>query len=226
MKKDFELGITLITKQAHNYSNKMEFIPLVPYNSYEEWKEMLKILIVSYQAMVEEGVSRCKIRNWCCYYEGISDGAKQFWELHGRDLFLEFTKGYGKDWCITMNKMIIHSLDTAVRVFIQTVDMLGYRMSGSLDDKMEISSLLYKEVEKAIANPNEDPNNMTLFMERNFQDVWASNEMMEVVWLPIAKVQEMKLAFAMLGHPRLGRSAVCGALSCDVIKLILSETFC
>ncbi len=39
--------------------------------------------------------------------------------------------------------------------------------------------------------------------------------------LPYGKIQEMQLAFAMISHPRLGRSALGKILGTDTIKLII-----
>lgn len=199
-----------------------QFIPVVPYNSFKEYQDMLAELIRNYQAMVKEGVEIANIENWIRVYEGLSFGAKDYWLEHGKRLFLQMTKGLGDDWCYTMNLMVVHALDTCLRVVIETHRGFGMPLSGSPACRLLIATFLAQEAEKAIADPKDDPNNMSEFFDRNFvfivygEDWWDDSD-----WIPIKQLQEMQVAFAMLTHARLGHNALGHMLGLDVIKTIL-----
>ncbi len=45
-------------------------IPLVDYDSYEEYEILLDNLVQEYKDMVEQGVHQTQIDRWCCYYGG------------------------------------------------------------------------------------------------------------------------------------------------------------
>ena len=55
------------------------YIPLVPYESYEEYEVMLERLIEEYQEMVNEGVNVARLDSWCKFHEGLSWGVKGHW---------------------------------------------------------------------------------------------------------------------------------------------------
>ncbi len=101
-----------------------------------------------------------------------------------------------------MNTMVVHALDTAVRVFIQTRAQLDYPMLDSNHEKIIISALLKRETFLAIGDPEGSSSlNMAEFEERNFKWVMLSSDPHDdddeyARHLPIAQVQAMRLAFA------------------------------
>lgn len=199
-------------------SKNNQFIPVVPYASHDEYMNMLAELIKDYQSMVEEGVQIGSIVTWCRFYQGLSFGAKSYWFEHGEMHFLRFTKGHGEDWCRTMNTMVLHALDSCLRVLIQTYRQMGKPLSGKPADRLKIAALFKQETEKAIAD------NMSDFSDRNFVfvvygEVFADDD--DCDWIPIAKTQEMMVAFAMLTHSRLGQDAPGHIIGSDTIKMIL-----
>ncbi len=62
-------------------------------------------------------------------------------------------------------------------------------------------------------------------MQHNFMWIWHyhDNAPWEGEYVPIAQVQAVKLAFAMLSHPRLGCTATGKILGYDTIKLVLTK---
>ena len=64
---------------------------------------------------------------------------------------------------------------------------------------------------------------MSLFEERNFQNVWRHEDEEDYDEIPIAQWREMQLAFCMINHGRLGSGASGSVLGCDVLKLILKQ---
>ena len=195
-------------------------LPEVPYASFEEYEALQLQLINSYQDMVQKGVEEAQIDS-LCYCEGLSWGVKGYWLVHGVDLFLRLTKGVDRDWCTTTNTLVVHALDTAVRVLVRTHARLGRPLTST--DRQLIGALLRMETMLAIAEWECDPNNMTEFEDHNFEYLDMPNEDGNFMArrLPIGSVRDLKLAFAMLSHPRLGASGH-HALNSDLIRLILS----
>lgn len=197
-----------------------EFVPVVPFASYSEYEDMLASLIHEYQAMVVRDAERTIL--W-----GDTMGAwvRSRWLELGEELFLKFTKGQGKEWCATMNTMVVHALHTAVRVLVQTRRLMNRPLSPSLSsnlwDKIIVTDLLKRETEYAIADRRESPNNMYDFECQNFRFILDDNDGGD--YLPVGQVQAMNLAFTMLAHPRLGRAAAGRILGYDTIKLVLGQ---
>jgi len=174
--------------------------------------------------MVMQGVNHGQMSSWCRFHDGLSTGVKGHWLEHGSQLLLKLTKGFGETWCETMNTMIVHALETSVRVLIQSHRQLGYTMSGNSRDKRIISDLLKRETVCAIADQDCYPNNMYDFRIRNFTVIFGLDDD-SIYYVPIAQMQAMQLSFAMIIHPRLGYTASGKVLGVDIIKLILSNVF-
>ncbi len=135
-------------------------IPLVPFESYDEYEENVRQLIKKYQAMVKRGANIAQISSRSRIFQGLSFGVQGHWLEHGKRLFLELTKGQGEGWCDTMNTMVVHALDTSVRVFVQTRDLMNYPVTGSAEDQAIVDTMLKRETERAIAERGCTPNNM------------------------------------------------------------------
>jgi hypothetical protein len=203
-----------------------EFPPVVPFASYSEYEHMLDCLIQEYQTMVVDTLERTA--RGFHYHEGLGWTVRVHWLEQGKQLFMKFTKGRGKEWCSTVNTMVVHSLHTAVRVLVQTRRQMNKPLSSNLSsnlwDKLIVSDLLKQETELAIANRQEYPNNMYDFDCRNFRFILDDNY--EDEWgyyLTVGQVQGMELAFAMISHPRLGCAAAGRILGYDTIKLVLAN---
>ena len=110
-------------------------IPLVPFDSYDEFEDNLRQLIKKYQGMVKKGAHIAQISSRSRIFQGLSFRVREHWLEQGKSLFLELTKGRGEDWCETMNTMVVHALDTSVRVFVQTRDLMNYPVTGSAEDQ-------------------------------------------------------------------------------------------
>ena len=203
----------------------IEFVPVVPFASYSEYEDMLASLIQEYQAMVVHDSERTAL--WGDMMNGVEWIVRSRWLEQGELLFLKLTKGQGKEWCDTVNTMVVHALHTAVRVLVQTRRQMNRPLSPSpssnLWDKLVVSALLKRETEYAIADRRESPNNMYEFEDRNFRLIYDDND--ECCYLTVAQVQAMNLAFAMLDHPRLGCAAAGRILGYDTIKLVLAKCY-
>lgn len=181
---------------------------------------MLERLISSYECMVLHSFNTCNVARWCQFHEEISSECRDHWQEHGHELFLQFTKGLGHDWCFTVNTMVVHSINAAVRATITARQLMGAPMGGGFDDQALLRELLKNETRYAIAHREWYPDNLHFFEQRNFQTIWGHDD-----WyiLPIAQLQSMQLAFCMLNHGRLGGGGAGRDLSSDVIKLILMK---
>ena len=199
-----------------------EFVPVVPFASYSEYEDMLASLIREYQAMVVSDAERTT--RWGDMMDGVECIVRSRWEEQGEELFLKFTKGLGKEWCTTMNTMVVHALHTAVRVLVQTRRLMNRPLSPSLSsnlwDKIIVTDLLKRETEHAISD-GDDSDNMHDFRRQNLRFILDDNDSGD--FLTVGQVQAMNLAFAMLGHPRLGCAAAGRVLGYDTIKLVLAQ---
>lgn len=161
---------------------------------------------------------------WYHIYNGVEWIVRSGWLYKGEELFLKFTKGQGKEWCRMFNTMVVHSLHAAVRVLVQTRKQMNRPLSSNLRDKLIVSCLFKKETEMAICYRYSSDNNMSDFEEKNFRFICDDNDESEGgYYLTVGQVQGMKLAFAMLSHPRLGGAAAGRILGYDTIKLVLAK---
>ena len=202
-----------------------ELVPVVPFVSYREYEDMLASLIQEYQAMVVHDSERTTL--WGDMMDGVEWIVRSRWLEQGEVLFLKFTKGQGKEWCNSMNQMVVHALHTAVRVLVQTRKQMNRPLSPSLSsnlwDKIIVTDLLKRETAYAIADRRESPNNMYYFECQNLRFILDDNDESGGYFLPVVQVQAMNLAFAMLSHPRLGCAAAGRILGYDTIKLVLAK---
>ena len=197
------------------------FIPLVPYESEDEYRKLLSELTIEYQQMVETSLNLADWRDWLCvHYRGL--GARYHWHEHGEKIFLKFTKGKGIKWCEMVNGMLIYSLDTAVRVCIRTHEWLGEPMSGDENDKIILSEVLEKEI-----SINTDMcDGFTIleeFHDKNFKYLYSESHNNDGYHIPIQKYQDLQLTFVMGLHSRLGQNSPAQGLSNEIVQLIFNE---
>ena len=206
---------------------------------------MLSSTILDYQAMVLSDVAACQLTDWCRFHGGLGPRVKCRWLDDGVQLFMKLTKGRGEGWCRTMNTMVVHALDTSVRVMVETRKQMYCPMFGDDQDRLDVARLLGREAALAISDERFNrSSNVSEFKSHNFVLVCRccvdSNHLLqEVDHIPIARAQEMQLAFAMISHPRLGGSGAVGGGTAaaattvdfgrccddDVIKIILANVF-
>jgi hypothetical protein len=97
---------------------------------------------------------------------------------------------------------------------------LSPSLSSNLWDKIIVTDLLKRETEHAISD-GDDSDNMHDFRRQNLRFILDDNDSGD--FLTVGQVQAMNLAFAMLGHPRLGCAAAGRVLGYDTIKLVLAQ---
>ena len=212
-------------------------IPIVPFASYEEYEDLLSSTILDYQAMVLSDVAACHLTDWCRFHGGLGPRVKCRWLHEGVQLFMKLTKGRGEGWCRTMNTMVVHALDTSLRVMVETRNQMYAPMFGNDQDRLDVVRLLGRETALAISDERFNrSSNLSEFRFHNFVLVCRccmhiSDLLQEVDHIPIARAQEMQLAFAMISHPRLGRGVSTTTVDfgrcCDddVIRIILENVF-
>ena len=76
-------------------SADVSFIPLIPYESHEEYEELLLDLKNNYMKMVQKGIDLANLPGWCSYHCGLSLGVREHWLENGTGLYLKLTKGIG-----------------------------------------------------------------------------------------------------------------------------------
>lgn len=199
----------------------MGFLPIVPYESYAEYRALLEQLIEEYCAVVERGLRDACIGTWRRLHPGLSYGIWDRWSDKGVELFMALTKGYGRDWCETMNRLVMHALDTTVRVMVQSHLRLGCWIGETEEDRVFVLDTMLYETRRAISVQERSSNNMASFAEANFQimvpsDVDRDNACADEWRVPVGKVWDMKLAFLMGGAEATG-------LGEDMVRLVLSD---
>lgn len=197
------------------------FLPIVPYESYVEYKWLLGRLVDEYCAMVREGLHGACIGTWWRLLPGLSFGIWDSWSVHGVDCFLRLTKGRGREWCETMNRLVMHALDTAVRVMVRSHLRLGCRIGATEVDQAFVLDTMLDETRRAISVHEMSSNNMASFADANFRimvppDFDWDNACLDPWRVPVGKVWDMKLAFLMGGGEATG-------LGDDLVRLILSD---
>lgn len=200
---------------------RMAWIPVVPYESYEEYERLLGAAVEEYCGMVDVFLREACVDTWCRFFQGLSWGARDFFAQNGVEVFFKMTKGHGRGWCVLMNQMVLQSLDVAVRNMVQSHLRLGCRIGGTDADKAYVALVMLREVRLAIADPCSTFNNMSAFHDANFTIVAPWDDPSPA--MPVGKVQDMKLAFAMGAHRRLGEAGP--GLGCDLVDYILSDAF-
>ena len=200
----------------------MGFLPVVPDESYAEYKELLDGLVREYQARVEEGLRGACIGTWWRLLPGLSFGIWDSWGARGVDMFLKLTKGHGRPGCETMNRLVMHALDVTVRVMVRSHLRLGCRIGATREDQAFVLDAMLSELRRAIWAEEMSSNNLAPFVDANFRimvppDFDWDNACVDEWRVPVGKVWDMKLAFLLGGGEATG-------LGEDVVRLVLSDT--
>lgn len=203
-------------------------IPLVPYESYHEYQTLLQSTVRKYADMVERVLITVKNSNrpyinttlkpWSLSHYGFLRNITILWMNEGRDVLLEFTKGLGKEWCDAVSVNFAVRLNTAVRVFVMNNPIFEHARStdASFDDYQEdILDFLRKETAHYINEYGLNPYDRGYtFNTINFvyygptysiaTDPSLTYRTMDenCGMLPVGKLQEIMLAFAIGTHIR------------------------
>jgi hypothetical protein len=218
-----------------------ETVPLVPYESFTEYRALLQLVLGEYSMMVRRGLEIGNMQLWSVARYGLSRGVKRHWQRHGKDIFLKLTKGIGSEWCESVNSFLVTSLDTAARVFVfcrVPFPVTGFgNFSESVDDVFDI---LCRELCLFLHNWDINPNGRYSFYVANFKyyrslseslnahgngESEPSDDSSDDHYMPVGKFQDIMAAFAMGGHARLGAGDGCviGILSDELLRCIFAH---
>jgi len=206
-------------------------VPFVPYESFTEYKSLLKGVVDEYTIMIREVIESGDLRLWSVSRYGLTYEMKQHWNRHGVGMLLRFTKGVGKEWCESVNSFLVNTLDTAARVFVfcsvpfPVVDMGNFR-----DTIQDVFEILERELCLFMHSWVIHPMGTYSFYLANFVYYQSlSGESNGSVdddcrYMPIGKFQHIMAAFAMGVHPRLGSREDCvvSLLSDEILRIIFS----
>ena len=204
-------------------------LPLVPYESYSEYKTLLDRAIEEYSKMINhsmgESVGDSTMRPWSVAHCGLPGNVTFPWIADGRDIFLKLTKGEGFEWCELMNSLLVHTLDTAARMFVYSrVIEFGIHHESEFEEGIKvISELLDSEVKRFMHGMEINPMGSLSLRSLNFifyRNFYISDDIDGII--PTGKFQDIMAAFAMGRHPRLGEDGCIGMLDDDLIKFIFN----
>ena len=208
-------------------------LPLVPYESYNEYEVLTERLATEYTTMVKKGlednVSDSSLRPWYLAHYGLSWNVTRHWMRKGNDIFLKLTKGVGKEWCELMNVFLIDLLDTAVRIFVHTrLIGFGIHLESEFEGGMDpIGDLLECEIRRFIHHKEINPmmcyslrrlNFILYYSDSSNHDMNDTNQLFMPTW----KFQDIMAAFAMGRHARLGKNSLVGMLDDELTRLIFN----
>jgi len=199
-------------------------VPIVPYESIEEYEDLLSEFQRDYKEMVKGIIHSSHLGEWC-YIQGLDYDAEEHLMEHGIELFLKLTKGKGVHWCKKMNNMVCCALKTTIRVYVEIRESVGYQMTREFDEnKLILSSLLEKEVSHVIQDDWICTENIGCLRFENFKSITVfSDENYKKYYYPIQKFQDMQLAFIMGLHERLGKDSSVNMLHNEMVPFIFSD---
>jgi hypothetical protein len=196
----------MFPSESHDWKQ----IPLVPFESYQEYETCLEFLSQRYADMVVKVLvdiihhntsidGNATLRPWSIKCFGFPRNVRSHWIHEGEILLLEFTKGLGDEWCNVVSVHVSQTLNTAIKTFVkhspafQTITPFGTHIE---EYKSDIFRFLHEEVTDYIKEGALNPFDRTYTFERvNFTYYNESCWMM-----PIGQFQAIMLAFAMGTH--------------------------
>jgi hypothetical protein len=222
-----------------------ERVPLVPYESFGEFKALLREFIDEYNRIVSKvlddnvGDRNMQLDFMACY--GLSWDVKHQLIREGTTAFLKLTKGVGKGWCELVSVFLVHILSTAARVFVFSgIPCPTTGFDTFEKSKGEISDLLDREICLFVHDMDINPMRYYSFHRVNFKryrnnkshprakystDNCSEEDSDVDEYIPTGKFQDIMTAFAMGRHARLGAASsgcAVGMLTDDLIKLIFT----
>ncbi len=204
-----------------------DLVPQVPYESGDEFLELLEGFRVGYCKLARDCVassleSSAMLPLSISYYGLI--GIEQGLTDAGHVWFLRLTKGVGAEWCAAMNCILIQRLNAAARTFFH------YHIQPSSDDRLDehsdsLNEMLEREVCLFAKHYDFPFNGYYPFNSRNFilyASIPCAAQFSNKDCMPVGKFQAIMLAFAMGSHARLGDRCLVGALGRDLIEHLFS----
>jgi hypothetical protein len=218
-------------------------LPLVPYDSYSEYRILLDSTVEEYIRLIKSGIDSefddsmhdRTLKTWLVAHHGLPVTITRLWVRGGLGIFLRLTKGYKPEWCEMMNSLLIHTLDTAARISVNhSLLEFGLQYENEFESDDLISGLFNNEVSRFIHRL--DAGIMGAYSLRNLNFIFkkvfrvqGSNESPydhddedDSYYIPTWKFQEIMAAFVMGRHERLGVNSNVRLLDDDLIKIIFT----
>lgn len=208
-----------------------ESVPVVPYESFAEFRSLLNDVVDSYAKMVREGLEVGVMQLWSVSRYGLSVGVKSHWLRYGVDIMQRLTKGVGREWCESVNFFLVNTLDTTARVFVFCRVPFPVTGFGDFRDSVQdIFDVLERELCLFMHNWNIHPMGTYSFYLANFRyyrslSAGSSGFDDDCHYLPMGKFQDIMAAFAMGIHPRLGSNQDCvvSVLNDELLRCIFTH---
>lgn len=209
-----------------------ETIPFVPYDSFMECRLLLKVVFDEYSSMMWRGLEIGNMQLWSIAAYGLSQGVKRHWMMHGVNIILKLTKGIGREWCESVNLLLVNSLNTAARVFVFSRVPFPVTGFGDFRDYVhDVFDILERELSIVLHSWDIGPFGSYSFYLVNFKyyrsisSDTSDSEDNDLFYMPIGKFQDIMTAFVMGMHQRLGANSECvvGLLNDEIFKCIFSH---
>jgi hypothetical protein len=186
---------TSLWMYPHYVNEEWKRLPLVPYESYTEYRTLRSAISQEYALMVQKvlygilygadsdssGISMHKemMKPWHLTYNGFRDYITDAWINEGKDVFLVFTKGVDKAWCHAMSVYFALRLNTAVKVFVSHHHSFQLQSLSDLSFEFfhqEIKDFMCREIEGYVLEGDFNPYDRIYTFERvNFTHLSESN---------------------------------------------------
>jgi hypothetical protein len=187
---------TSLWMYPHYGNEEWKRLPLVPYDSYTEYRTLRSAISQEYAAMVQKvlygilygavsdspsGISMHKemMKPWHLMCNGFRDYITDAWIKEGKDVFLVFTKGVDEAWCHAMSVYFALRLNTAVKVFVSHHRSFQLQSLSELSFdffRQEIFDFMCREIEGYVLEGDFNPyDRVYTFEQVNFTHLCESN---------------------------------------------------
>lgn len=199
--------------------------PLVPYESFEEYRTLLRGIAEEFGDMVER-----YIRDDAGAHELTQTGVREInlckrldWGEALYERFRRLTKGAGQEFCFILAQVVVYSVHVASKMYCHL-----FRAAYTNERRrVKLARTMKTVAVDVVLDEDDDLGLMAEFRCHNFDLVHSKSDgpgwdFDDTAMVPVVWVQDAKLAFVMGTHRRLGGNALRG-LGEDMIRLILSD---
>lgn len=197
-----------------------ESLPLVKYESCEEYDRLCDDLIKEYCAAVKGALfSQIKDDTFSLISRyGLPFDVIREWRKKGKGMFLKLTKGEGEEWCDLTNATLLCVLDTATRLY--TCGRVTFPAEGVEVAIQSVNEILSCEIQRFVRICHMSPLGEYVLPHVNF--VYCTNSPGGTYCMPVWKFQEAMTAFCMGRHARLGNGSVVNCLTEELVRMVFA----
>lgn len=222
----------VLTPASEREATKVVRAPCVDYDSFETFVKRYSAMHTAYTALIEDAVSFRETpphrpnsaggQSWPFFSQQdlLQVGLAEFPELRSRGLHcvMRLTYKRGLRFCMLLNEQIVEAVTTACRTYVNTIT--GLR---SLHTKCHLPMdfrMIRSVMVDAMYRVSGQCDTYEGLIGTNLFDAcflrWVSP--LSCVYVPIHRLREWQLAFAMAAHPRLGGRQPCARLHDDALR--------